>query len=120
MRVVSARTAIENYDSLTDITHADLFQRVGEKTPAFVRFSTVCSPSWNVALNIRAGEPARPSRPGPPPALSILGNPPTAFKGRKLGVPVSDGVDADMLSAVQAAFRQEGGMVKLVGRWLGA
>ena len=31
----------ENYDSLADITHADLFQRKGEKTPAFVRFSTV-------------------------------------------------------------------------------
>ncbi len=31
----------ENYESLSDITSADLFQRAGEKTPAFVRFSTV-------------------------------------------------------------------------------
>lgn len=31
----------ENYESLADITSADLFQRAGEKTPAFVRFSTV-------------------------------------------------------------------------------
>jgi len=31
----------ENYDSLSEITSADLFQRAGEKTPAFVRFSTV-------------------------------------------------------------------------------
>jgi hypothetical protein len=105
---------------ITDITHADLSQRAGEKTPAFVRFSTVCSPSWNVALKIKAGEPAgKTSVLRPPPALSILGDPPTTFKGRKLGVPVGDGVDADLLSAVQAAFRQEGGMVKLVGRWLG-
>ncbi|WP_421989052.1 catalase [Roseococcus sp.] len=28
-------------ESLTDITKADVFQRVGEKTPVFVRFSTV-------------------------------------------------------------------------------
>ena len=31
----------ENYESLADITKADIFQRAGEKTPAFVRFSTV-------------------------------------------------------------------------------
>ncbi len=31
----------ETYESLSDITVADLFQRKGEKTPVFVRFSTV-------------------------------------------------------------------------------
>ena len=42
MRGASAPTAIfETYESLADITAADLFQRPGEKTPAFVRFSTV-------------------------------------------------------------------------------
>ena len=45
-RVVHARGYgahgyFENYESLADITKADLFQRAGEKTPAFVRFSTV-------------------------------------------------------------------------------
>ena len=45
-RVVHARGFgthgyFENYQSLADITRADLFQRAGEKTPAFVRFSTV-------------------------------------------------------------------------------
>ncbi len=45
-RVVHARGFgahgyFENYESLSDITAADLFQRAGEKTPAFVRFSTV-------------------------------------------------------------------------------
>src|ERR1700689_281854 len=45
-RVVHARGFgahghFENYDSLADVTSADLFQRPGEKTPAFVRFSTV-------------------------------------------------------------------------------
>ena len=45
-RVVHARGYgahgyFENYAPLTDITQADLFQRKGEKTPVFVRFSTV-------------------------------------------------------------------------------
>ena len=45
-RVVHARGFgahgyFENYESLSNITRADLFQRTGERTPAFVRFSTV-------------------------------------------------------------------------------
>ncbi|MBA3661110.1 MAG: catalase [Gammaproteobacteria bacterium] len=45
-RVVHARGYgahgyFQTYDSLTDITAADLFQRKNEKTPVFVRFSTV-------------------------------------------------------------------------------
>ena len=45
-RVVHARGSgahgyFENYESLSEITKADIFQRAGEKTPAFVRFSTV-------------------------------------------------------------------------------
>ncbi len=45
-RVVHARGYgahgyFENYGPLSDITRADLFQRKGEKTPVFVRFSTV-------------------------------------------------------------------------------
>ena len=40
-RGFGAHGYFENYESLADITRADLFQRAGEKTPAFVRFSTV-------------------------------------------------------------------------------
>jgi len=45
-RVVHARGYgahgfFETYESLSDITSADIFQRAGEKTPTFVRFSTV-------------------------------------------------------------------------------
>ncbi len=45
-RVVHARGYgahgfFETYESLSDITSADIFQRAGERTPAFVRFSTV-------------------------------------------------------------------------------
>jgi catalase len=52
-------------------------------------------------------------------ALSIVGNPPGTFKGHKLGVLISDGVDANLLSALQAAFRQEGALVKLVAPMVG-
>jgi catalase len=70
----------------------------------------------------KAAEPARPvvTTLQPSPALSIVGNPPGTFKGRKLGVLVSDGVDVALLSAVQAAFRQEGAVVKLVAPMVGA
>src|SRR5579885_1973553 len=45
-RVVHARGYgahgfFETYESLAELTAADIFQRAGEKTPAFVRFSTV-------------------------------------------------------------------------------
>ena len=51
-RVVHARGYgahgfFENYESLSDITYADLFQRPGERTPAFVRFSTVAGNKGN-------------------------------------------------------------------------
>ncbi|WP_347332249.1 catalase [Marinimicrobium locisalis] len=59
-RVVHARGFgahgyFENYDSLSDLTCADLFQRKGEKTPAFVRFSTVAGNkgSGDLARDVR-------------------------------------------------------------------
>ena len=59
-RVVHARGYgahgyFETYDSLADYTRADIFQRAGEKTPAFVRFSTVAGSkgSFDVARDVR-------------------------------------------------------------------
>ncbi len=59
-RVVHARGFgvhgyFENYESLADLTQADLFQRQGEKTPAFVRFSTVAGNkgSFDLARDVR-------------------------------------------------------------------
>ena len=54
-RVVHARGYgahgyFENYHSLEKYTRADLFQRPGEKTPAFVRFSTVAGSKGSVDL----------------------------------------------------------------------
>ena len=54
-RVVHARGFgahgyFETYESLSEITKADLFQRAGEKTPAFVRFSTVAGSKGSADL----------------------------------------------------------------------
>ncbi|RCW86429.1 catalase [Phyllobacterium bourgognense] len=52
-RIVHARGSaahgyFELYDSLSDITKADLFQRAGERTPVFTRFSTVAGGAGSV------------------------------------------------------------------------
>ena len=59
-RVVHARGYgahgyFELTDSLEDVSHADVFKRVGERTPAFVRFSTVAGSkgSCDLARDVR-------------------------------------------------------------------
>ena len=59
-RVVHARGYgahgyFETYKSLARYTRADIFQRAGEKTPAFVRFSTVAGSkgSFDLARDVR-------------------------------------------------------------------
>ena len=59
-RVVHARGFgahgfFEPYESLADVTRADLFQRPGEQTPVFVRFSTVAGNkgSFDLARDVR-------------------------------------------------------------------
>jgi catalase len=55
----------------------------------------------------------------PSPALSILANPPDSFAGRKLGVLVSDGADAEILAALRAAAAEEEANVELVAPAIG-
>src|SRR6185369_3081811 len=59
-RVVHARGYgahgfFETYAPIPELTHADLFQRAGEKTPVFVRFSTVAGSkgSFDLARDVR-------------------------------------------------------------------
>ena len=52
-RIVHARGSaahgfFELYESLSDLTKADIFQRAGEKTPLFTRFSTVAGGAGSV------------------------------------------------------------------------
>src|SRR6201747_323937 len=49
-RGYAANGFFENYKPLSKYTRADLFQRAGEKTPAFVRFSTVAGSKGSVDL----------------------------------------------------------------------
>jgi catalase len=69
-------------------------------------------------------EAAPPARPviatlPPSPALSIQRNGPKSMQGRKIGVLVSDGTDADLLAALQAAAKAEGAMLELVAPKVG-
>jgi catalase len=68
-----------------------------------------------------AAEPARPVIRDlkPSPALSIVGNAPNTFKGRKIGVLVSDGTDADVLKGVMEAAKAEGAMLEFVAPKVG-
>jgi catalase len=68
-----------------------------------------------------AAEPARPVVQGLPnsPALSIIQNGPKSFKGRKLGVLVSDGVDGKLLAALQSAALAEGAMIEFIAPKVG-
>ncbi|MFC4167506.1 catalase [Teichococcus aestuarii] len=83
--------------------------------------------AWGVAEGLGLGDmppAAEPARPvvadlPPSPALSILRNGPKDFKGRKLGVLVTDGTDAALLQALQAAAEAEGALVELVAPRVG-
>jgi catalase len=50
----------------------------------------------------------------PSDALSILKNGPESFAGRKLGLFLSDGADADLVKAIEDAFQAEGAVVAVV------
>lgn len=69
-------------------------------------------------------EAAIPARPvvadlPPSPALSIVRNGPQSFKGRKVGALVTDGTDAALLKALQAAVEAEGALLELVAPRVG-
>jgi catalase len=68
-----------------------------------------------------AAEPARPVISDLPAseALSIARNGPNSFKGRKVGVLVTDGVDQSLLSALQTAAEAEGAKLELVAPKVG-
>ncbi|MEX6507299.1 catalase [Jiella sp. M17.18] len=80
-----------------------------------------------VATGLRLKEMPKPAPAAMPtrqdlaksPALSILLNGPESFKGRKIGVLVSDGVDDALLDGLKAAAKAEGAMVKIVAPMIG-
>ncbi len=53
------------------------------------------------------------------PALSIIENGPGSFNGRKIGVLVANGTDAQVLKGIRHAAEKEGAMVELVAPTVG-
>lgn len=50
----------------------------------------------------------------PSPALSIVKNGPESFAGRKLGIFVTDGADASLVTALKDAVKDEGAMCEII------
>lgn len=55
----------------------------------------------------------------PSPALSIIENGPESFAGRKVGVLVSPGADAEVLKKLQSAIEKEGGVMEVIAPKVG-
>jgi catalase len=55
----------------------------------------------------------------PSPALSIIRNGPNRFEGRKLGILVTDGTDAALLKALQAAIHKAGALTEIIAPKVG-
>ncbi|MBO4224396.1 catalase [Bradyrhizobium neotropicale] len=77
-----------------------------------------------VGLGIELPMAAQPARPViqdllPSPALSIVQNGPEDFKGRKLGILVSDGADAGLLDALASAANSRGALTEVVAPAVG-
>jgi len=68
-----------------------------------------------------AAKAARPTISDLPPsdALSIVKNGPQSFAGRKLGLLVTDGADADLVNALIAAVKKAGAMCEIVAPKIG-
>ncbi|APX25442.1 MAG: catalase HPII [Rhodobacteraceae bacterium] len=68
-------------------------------------------------------EPATPAKSpidtDPSPALSILANAPESFAGRKLGVLLTDGIDAKLFDALKEAAEAAGAIVEVVAEKVG-
>jgi catalase len=53
------------------------------------------------------------------PALSIIRSSTHSFHGRKIGVLVTDGVDAELVKALQKALQNEGALIEFVAPTIG-
>jgi catalase len=82
-------------------------------------FATKVADGLGLELPAASEPAAAPIDLDPSPALSILLNGPESFAGRKLGVLVSDGVDAKALDGLRAAAERAGAMVELVAPKIG-
>ena len=82
------------------------------------RRSPTASASPSCPPPARRRAPRSPTCP-PSAALSILNNGPATFAGRKIGALVTDGTDAAVLAALQAAADAEGAVLELIAPKIG-
>ncbi len=84
-------------------------------------FATAIADGLGLAALPAASTPVRPPIGDLPAsaALSILNNGPTSFAGRKVGALVTDGTDAQLLAALQAAVEAEGAVLELIAPKIG-
>jgi catalase len=68
-----------------------------------------------------AAEPFAPVKADLPPSdpLSILKRPPPSFRGRKVGILVSDGIDGGLLAGLVAAIEAEGALYEIIAPKVG-
>lgn len=65
-------------------------------------------------------KPAVPPRDLPPsPSLSLISKDPGTLKGRKAGIFITEGADADLLASLLAAFKKEKAAVELIAPKIG-
>ncbi|MCW1885049.1 catalase [Luteolibacter flavescens] len=69
------------------------------------------------ALEVAAAVPTRDLEVSP--SLSLIGKDPRTLKGRKAGILITDGADAETLAALQAAFKKEKAAVELIAPKIG-
>ena len=124
-----SQTAIEQ----RHIADALIFELSKVETPAIRSRLVAHLPHIDVVLAERvaaglgmdtvpdAHEPAVAPDTSLPPsdALSILKNGPDSFKGRKLGVVMTSGIDGDLLEALHTAFTAQGAMVEIIAPEIG-
>ena len=69
----------------------------------------------------RPAPTTRPTRKDlkPSPALSIQKTPPDSFKGRIMGVMLTDGFDGSLLAALETAVEKAGGLIKIIAPAIG-
>jgi catalase len=74
-------------------------------------------------LGLALPEPARAARPTldlpPSPALSIVANGPDSFRGRKVGILLTDGADAKLFHALRESLLREGALWEVVAPKIG-
>lgn len=67
-----------------------------------------------------AADTATPPRDlAPSPALSIIGNPPASFAGRRVGALICDGIDATLIKELAAALAEEGATLEIIAPKVG-